>query len=100
MSPGLDVLRASYRGETVQAELLEPGKIYKLELKSMVNSNAFLKGHRIRIQVSGAFYPHGSRNLQTGQSEIVSAEMKAGHILIHQDAEHASRLVLPVVSGR
>lgn len=97
MSPGLDVLRASYREETVEPKLLEPGKIYRLELNRMVTSNVFLKGHRIRVQTSGAFYPHFSRNLQTGESEIVSGEMKPGRITIHHDAEHASRVVLPVV---
>jgi uncharacterized protein len=97
MSPGLDVLRASYREETVEPKLVDPGKIYRLDLKSMVTSNAFLKGHRIRVQLTGAFYPHFSRNLQTGRSEILSAESKTGKLTIHHDAAHASRIVLPVV---
>jgi len=97
MSPGLDVLRASYRDETVEANLVETGKIYLLDLNRMLTSNVFLKGHRIRVQISGAFYPHFSRNLQTGRSEIVSSEMKAGRITIHHDAAHPSRIVLPVV---
>jgi uncharacterized protein len=99
MSPGLDELRASYREETVQPKLVEPGKIYKLELNRLLTSNTFLRGHRIRVQVSGAFYPHFSRNLQTGKSEIYSAEMQAGHLTIHHDAEYNSRIVLPVVSS-
>jgi putative CocE/NonD family hydrolase len=97
MSPGLDVLRASYRDETEKAKLVEAGKIYRLQLDRMVTSNAFLKGHRIRIQISGAFYPHFSRNLQTGRSEIVSQDMKAGRITIHHEAQYQSRIVLPVV---
>jgi hypothetical protein len=97
MSPGLDELRASYRDETVQPKLVEPGKIYRVKLDRMLTSNTFLKGHRIRVQISGAFYPHFSRNLQTGESEIYSAEMKVGQLTIHHDAEHASRIVLPVV---
>ena len=97
MSPGLDVLRASWRKETLKPELLEPGKIYKLSLDRMLTSNTFLKGHKIRIQISGAFYPHFSRNLQTGESEIVSKESRIGQITLHLDAEHASRVVLPIV---
>jgi putative CocE/NonD family hydrolase len=97
MSPGLDALRASYRDETVEPELLEPGRIYRLDLNLMLTSNAFLKGHRIRVQISGAFYPHFSRNLQTGKSEIVSSEMKSGRITVHYDGMHPSRIVLPVV---
>jgi uncharacterized protein len=99
MSPGLDELRASYRDETVQPKVVEPGKIYRLELNRMLTSNTFLKGHRIRVQISGAFYPHFSRNLQTGESEIYSAEMKVGTLKIHHDAGHASRIGLPVVGS-
>jgi uncharacterized protein len=99
MSPGLDVLRASDRDETVEPKPVEPGKIYRLDLNRMVISNVFLKGHHIRVQISGAFYPHFSRNLQTGKSEMVSSEMKKGWITIHHDAEHASRIVLPVIGA-
>jgi uncharacterized protein len=97
MSPGLDVLRASYRNGSETAELVEPGRIYRLELDRLLTSNAFEKGHRVRVQVSGAFFPHFSRNLQTGKSEITSTGMRAGHIRIYDDAERASRIVLPVV---
>jgi putative CocE/NonD family hydrolase len=99
MSPGLDVLRASYREETVEPKLVDPGEIYRLDLNRMLTSNVFLKGHRIRVQITGAFYPHFSRNLQTGRSEIVSAESKIGRLTIHHDAEHPSRIVLPVVAN-
>ena len=97
MSPGLDVLRASYRNGSTKPELLEPGKVYRLDLDRLLTSNVFKAGHRIRVQISGAFFPHFSRNLQTGKSEITSSEMRAGHIRIHNDAQHASRIVLPVI---
>jgi hypothetical protein len=97
MSPGLDVLRASYRDETIKPELLTSGQIYKLTLNRLLTSNTFLKSHRIRVQISGAFYPHFSRNLQTGQSEIVSGNSQVGHIVIHHDREHSSNVVLPFV---
>ena len=100
MSPGLDVLRASYRDETVQPELVTPGKIYKLTLNRMLTSNTFLKGHRVRVQISGAFYPHFSRNLQTGESEMVSRESRVGRISVYFDGEHASRIILPVIEGK
>ncbi len=97
MSPGLDVLRASYRNESAKPELLEAAKIYRLELNRLLTSNVFKAGHRVRVQVSGAFFPNFSRNLQTGKSEITSSEMRVGHIRVYNDAEHASRIVLPVI---
>jgi len=97
MSPGLDVLRASYRNASLKPKLLEPGKIYRLDLDRLLTSNVFKTGHRIRVQVSGAFFPHFSRNLQTGNSEITSSEMRVGRIHVYNDAEHPSRIILPVI---
>jgi putative CocE/NonD family hydrolase len=97
MSPGLDVLRASYRNRTLKPELLTAGKVYLLNLDRMLTSNVFQAGHRIRVQISAAFSPHFSRNLQTGESEITSSQTQLGHIRIYHDAEHSSRIVLPII---
>lgn len=97
MSPGLDVLRASYRNGSLKPQLLNPGQIVRLDLDRLLTSNVFKAGHRIRVQISGAFFPHFSRNLQTGKSEMTSSEMRTGHIRIYSEAGHASRIVLPVL---
>jgi putative CocE/NonD family hydrolase len=97
MSPGLDVLRASYRNGTVKPEPLKPNSIAKLTLDRMLTSNSFLAGHRLRVQISGAFFPHFSRNLQTGESEITSSAARVAHVRIFHDAEHPSRIVLPII---
>jgi len=98
MSPGLDVLRASYRDASAQPERVKPGEIVRLSLDRLLTSNVFKAGHRIRVQISGAFFPHFSRNLQTGKSEATSSETRIGHIRIYNDPKHASRVVLPVVA--
>lgn len=100
MSPGLDVLRASYRNQATNGgkrELLTPGAIYKLVLPNLLTSNLFRRGHRIRAQISATFFPGFSRNLHTGKLETVSAEMRPATIRIHHDQEHPSRLLLPVI---
>ena len=99
MSPGLDVLRASYRDLARGRQWLEPNKIYELNLKNLITSNFFLKGHRIRVQISGTFYPNFSRNLQSGKSEVESAEVKKARIRILTDAQHPSQIVLPFVTN-
>jgi hypothetical protein len=98
MSPGNDVLRASYRDPVAGRQLLEPGRVYELRLPRLITSIRFGKGHRIRVQISGSFAPHLSGNLQTGESEVVAAESIAADITIHHDSEHASRLLLPNVT--
>jgi uncharacterized protein len=106
ISPGLDVLRASYRNYrfpeslekgTFKPDLLSSGKIYRLDFDRLLASNVFLAGHRIRVQISGAFFPHFSRNLQTGESEVTTSRTQIAHIRIRHDAAHASRIVLPII---
>jgi len=97
MSPGPDVVRASYRDKTKGRRLLRPGQIYELDTRGSVTSNLFKQGHRIRIQVSGAFFPDFSRNLQSGESEVTSSKMEKATIRIYHDPAHASRVVLPIV---
>jgi len=98
MSPGLDVQRVSYRDLSRGRQLLESGKVYNVSLEHLITGNVFQKGHRIRVQVSGSFFPNFSRNLQTGELETVSTKMQKATIRIYHDEEHASQLVLPIVS--
>jgi uncharacterized protein len=95
MSPGLDVLRASYRDLSRGRQLLSPGQTYELKLQSLITSNVFLQGHRIRLQILASFTPNFSRNLQSGKSEVNSAEMKKADIRVFHDASHPSQVLLP-----
>jgi uncharacterized protein len=99
MSPGLDVQRLSYRNHTAAQELLTPDKVYEVKLDRLLTSNMFLKGHRIRAQISAAFFPHFSRNLQTGLLEMDSRDMRKATISIYHDKQHPSHLILPVLPG-
>src|SRR5438067_3351566 len=76
MSPGLDVQRASYRDLEKGRQLLTPGKIYEFGPVSLITSNVFQRGHRIRVQISGSFFPNFSRNLQSGELENDSEKMQ------------------------
>ncbi len=78
-------------------QLLEPGQVYLLRLPALHTSIRFAHGHRIRAQISASFAPHLSRNLQTGESEVVSAASRPARITIHHGADGASRLLVPVV---
>jgi len=97
MSPGLDVQRASDRDLSKGRQLLRPGTIYELGPVSLMTSNVFQKGHQIRVQISGSFFPNFSRNLQNGELENNSGDLKKATITIYLDPGHASHIVLPVV---
>lgn len=96
MSPGLDAVRASYRDLSRGRQLLEPGTIVEIRLDHLVTANVFRKGHRIRVQVSSAFFPNFSRNLHTGESETLSSRMQTATIRVHHDREHPSQISLHV----
>ena len=98
MSPGIDVQRASYRDWPKGRQLLQPGKIYQIAIEGPVTSNVFKQGHRIRIQVSGSFFPNFSRNLQNGEAEATSGHAVKAIINIHHNGKHASSVLLPVVT--
>jgi putative CocE/NonD family hydrolase len=96
MSPGNDVVRASHRDAGAGPQPLEPGKVYELRLPALMTSIRFARGHRIRAQISASFAPHMSRNLQTGESEVVSAVSRTARITIHHGGEARSHLLLPI----
>jgi putative CocE/NonD family hydrolase len=98
MTPGNDVVRASYR-DPAAPRPLEPGKAYELRVPTLMTAMQFRKGHRIRVQISASFDPHLSRNLQTGESEVTSGTSRVAAITIHHGAEQPSRLILPVAAS-
>jgi putative CocE/NonD family hydrolase len=100
MNPGNDVIRASYRDTDAARQPLAPDEVSELRLPALLTSIRFARGHRIRAQISASFAPHMSRNLQTGESEVVSARARPARITIHHGGERASMLVLPVVQPR
>ncbi len=98
MSPGLDAIRASYRDLSKGRQLLTPGQIYELAIDTLVTSNLFRRGHRIRVQVSASFFPNFSRNLHTGELETVSARMQRATVRVHHDRAHPSRIIVNAAS--
>lgn len=96
MTPGQDMLRASYRDPQAGRQLLEPGMVYELRLPNLLTANQFAAGHRLRLQVSASFAPHFSTNLQTGESEVTGSAARPATIRIHHASGRPSRIRLPV----
>ena len=99
MSPGLDVVRASYRDVNGGRQWLEPGRVYELTLSNLITSNVFIKGHRMRVQVHASFSPNFSRNLQSGRSEATSAEMRKARIRVYHRRGQMSQIIVPVMKS-
>jgi hypothetical protein len=57
----------------------------------------FLKGHRIRLEVSSSNFPRFDRNLNTGKDASTDGAMVTVTNTVLHDAGHPSALILPVV---
>jgi putative CocE/NonD family hydrolase len=92
------ILRARYRESTKAApKPITPNEVYEYKIDLWSTSNVFLKGHRIRLEVSSSNFPRFDRNLNTGKDDATDGEMvKATNTVLH-DATHPSALILPVV---
>lgn len=91
------IIRGRYRESLDTAKLLSPGQIYEFDLDLWVTSNVFLKGHRIRVDVSSSSFPKYDRNPNTGHKFGEDSEIIVAHQKIYHDAAHPSRTVLPIV---
>jgi uncharacterized protein len=96
-SPGTALLRASYRDGGPERHLVREGEVVRLRFEGPLTANRFLPGHRLRIVLSGAFFPLFSVNPQTGEEEFGSDKTLAGDIRIHHSAGHDSWIILPQV---
>ena len=91
------IVRARYRLTTDNPTPIEPGTVYEYTIDLVATSNVFLKGHRVRLEVSSSNFPRFDRNPNTGGEPSEESEPVAALQTIHHDAGHPSRLVLPVI---
>jgi putative CocE/NonD family hydrolase len=91
------IVRARYRQGTDAPRPITPGEVYEYEIDLWATSNLFRRGHRIGLEVSSSNFPRFDRNLNTGHELGADAEMLPAVQTVFHDAEHPSRLVLPIV---
>lgn len=90
------VLRARYRSIEAGPQLLKRGVVYRLEIDMWATANRFRAGHRLRLDISSSDFPRFDRNANRGGEDgpPVPAEQA-----IYHDAQHPSRLLLPVLGN-
>lgn len=91
------IARARFRNSYTHPTLLEPGKVYSLEVELFPTSNYFLPGHRIRIEVAGSDFPNFGRNLNLGKNNETTTEMRPAWTRVFHSRQYPSRITLPVV---
>jgi uncharacterized protein len=95
-----DVMRGRFRNAFARPEPVAPGKMVRHNLNLHAHAHAFLKGHRIMVQVQSTWFPLIDRNPQKYVENIYAARqedfVKATHRIARSKAA-PSAIVLPVL---
>jgi uncharacterized protein len=94
------ILRLRYRESLEKPELLKPGEVYRVAIDAGVTSNVFLKGHRLRVEISSSNFPRFDRNPNTGGPIADETKLLKANQTVYHDKEHPSQVVLMVMPGK
>lgn len=88
------IMRGRFRDSELHPSPLEPGKVYEIAVDLGPIAAQIGKGHRLRVDICGAYFPLFDRNPNTaegpfGKRSVVSTEH------VYHDQARVSRIVLP-----
>lgn len=92
-------VRMRFRESLGNPQLMVPGEIYRIQIQFRSIAHAFLKYHRIQLQITSSDFPVHNRNLNTGMSCEDSMEIKEVEQTIYTGKSCESHLILPVLNG-
>ncbi len=97
-----EVFRGRFRKSFAEPSPLPANKVLEYKFSLHTNDHAFLKGHRIMVQVQSTWFPLIDRNPQRYVPNIFEAKdsdfIKATQSVCRSQSQ-ASAVVLPVISG-
>jgi predicted acyl esterase len=94
------MLRLRFRDSLKRSSPLELSKVYQVEVDCWSTSVVFNRGHRLRVAVTSSNFPRFDPNPGTGEPWTAGCRRVVQRNSVHCDAEHPSRIVLPVVRRR
>jgi putative CocE/NonD family hydrolase len=95
-----EVFRGRFRAGFEHPQAITPNAPLEYRIDLHANDHAFLKDHRIMVQVQSTWFPLIDRNPQTFVPNIFEAKQsdyRAATQRIYRSREHASSVVLPVI---
>jgi putative CocE/NonD family hydrolase len=91
------ILRLRYRNSLEKPELATPGSIEEIAIDAGVTGNVFLRGHRVRVEISSSNFPTFARNPNTGGSIADEKRLVAARQQVYHGGVHASRVELVAI---
>jgi len=89
-------LRARFRRGLERERLLQPGRVYSVEVDCWSTSVIFNRGHRLRVQVASSSAPGYDPNPGTGERFRASDRKRPARNTLYVDWSRPSHIELPV----
>lgn len=86
------ILRACYRDGFEHARALEPGAVTEMTIRLYPTANRFLRGHRIRLEISSSNFPRFDVNPNAAPGQDLSQLRLVAVNSVHFGPDHPSRL--------
>jgi predicted acyl esterase len=78
---------------------MTPGEVYGIHVEPFATSNLFVKGHRLRVDISSSNYPHFDMNPTTDAPVGYADTFKVATNRVWCSAAYPSRVTLPVAGS-
>jgi len=94
-----EILRGRFRNSFTRPEAIPANQVVEYAIDLRTNNHAFLKGHRIMVQVQSSWFPLYDRNPQKFVPNIYlakAADFQAATQRVYRSGRHASYVALPV----
>jgi len=91
------IVRARYRDSLEKASLMQPGQVYRFQIRMYPTSLLFARGHRIRLDISSSNFPRFDVNPNTGEPLNDNRRWAVADNTIYHEPGRESQIILPVV---
>lgn len=91
------IIRVSSVPDDTRVDLLKPGEIREVRIDLLAVANRFVKGHRIRLDVSSSNFPFFAVNPNTGERPGFETHIVTARNSVYHDARHRSHITLPLL---
>ncbi len=97
LNVGDSIVRARYRESLETAKLLEADRPVELNIELYPTSLVFRRGHRIRLDISSSSFPRFDVKPNPGEPLNQNRRWRIADNAVYHDAQHPSRIILPVI---
>lgn len=89
------VVRLTHRDGDAKRAAVDPGRVYKVTVDLGHTAFELARGHAMRLEIAGSYFPVYDRNSHTGEGPFATTERKAVQS-VHHGAAMPSRVIIPI----